>query len=171
MGFTICKWSVQFWCCALWNWPTVKGDFWCTLMPGKALDWRHHQNWVYAQLLPLTSPYFSNARDQGLTTWHEPLFWYPGPRALPYTSWVKLGEGPCASNKGQPKPCIFIDWWELKRAQLQRIGASGHCRMLHSNKGVNKGKRSSLESAVISPAFAYWRYIARKWNEKKEKKR
>jgi len=72
-------------------------------MPRKALDWRHHQNWVYAQLLPLTSPYFSNARDLGLTTSHEPLFWYPGPTALPYKSWVKLGEGPCASNKGPPK--------------------------------------------------------------------
>jgi hypothetical protein len=97
--FTTCKWSVQFRCCALWNRPTVEGDFWCTLMPGKALHWRHHQNWVSAQLLLLISPYFSNARHLGLTTSHEPLFWYPGPRALPYTSWVKLGEGPCASNK------------------------------------------------------------------------
>jgi hypothetical protein len=44
-----------------------------------------------------------NARDLRLTTSREPLFWYPGPRALPYTSWVKLGEGPCASNKGPPK--------------------------------------------------------------------
>jgi hypothetical protein len=72
-------------------------------MPRKALDWRHHQNWVSAQLLPLTSPCFSKARDLGLTTSHEPLFWYPGPTVLPYKSWVKLGEGPCASNKGPPK--------------------------------------------------------------------
>jgi hypothetical protein len=66
-----------------------KGNFSCILMP--------------AQLLPLTSPYFSNARDLGLTTSHEPLLWYPGPRALPYTSWVKLGEGPCASKKSKKK--------------------------------------------------------------------
>ncbi len=82
MGFTKCKWSVQFRCCALWNRPTVRGDYWCILMPGKALDWRHHQNWVYAQLLPLTSPYFSDARDLGLITSHEPSFWYPGPRVF-----------------------------------------------------------------------------------------
>ncbi len=82
MGFTTCNWSVQFRCCALWNRPTVIGDYGCILMPGEAPDWRHHQNWVYAQLLPLTSPYFSDARDLGLITSHEPLFWYPGPRAF-----------------------------------------------------------------------------------------
>jgi hypothetical protein len=82
VNFTICKWSVQFRCCALWNRPTVKGDFRCILMPGKALDWRHHQNWVYGQLLPLKSPYFSSARDLGLTTSHEPLYWEAGPRAF-----------------------------------------------------------------------------------------
>ncbi len=102
MGFTTCKWSVQFRCCALWNRSTVIGDYWCIRIPGKALDWRHHQNWVYAQL-HLTSPYFSDARDLGLITSHEPYFDTLDLGLLPYTSWVKLGEGPCASNKGPHK--------------------------------------------------------------------
>jgi hypothetical protein len=73
-------------------------------MPGKALHWRHHQNWVSAQLLPLTSPYFKNSRDRGLTTSHKPLFWYPGRQALPYTSWVKIrGRSLCFQQREKIK--------------------------------------------------------------------
>jgi hypothetical protein len=56
-------------------------------MPGKALDWRHHQNWVYAQLgLCSTTrshkPLFQWCSRPGAYHAHEPLFWYPGPRAF-----------------------------------------------------------------------------------------
>jgi hypothetical protein len=38
----------------------------------------------------------------GLPPQMSPYFDTLDPGLLPYTSWVKLGEGPCASNKGPP---------------------------------------------------------------------
>jgi hypothetical protein len=43
-------------------------------------------NWVYAQLLALTSPYFSDARDLGLITHMSPYFDTLDLGLLPYTS-------------------------------------------------------------------------------------
>jgi hypothetical protein len=55
-------------------------------------------------LPPYMSPYFDTL-DLGL---------------LPYTSWVKLGEGPCASNKGPPKKRGKGRPWEAAFPRLLR---------------------------------------------------